>query len=96
MISVLVVDGHLQDGVDVLHVAAAAQEMIGISIFYCRSEIEMQKNLQGEDFLPARRQRLVLGLRLQSCVDQLEHAKGVALAAQVGRRQALSPEHFDG
>jgi hypothetical protein len=54
------------------------------------------KNLQGEDFLPARRQRLVLGLRLQSRVDQLEHAKGVALATQVGRRQTLSPEHFDG
>lgn len=34
-------------------------------------------------------------MRLQPGVDQLEHAKRVGLAAQVGRRQPLSPVHAD-
>ena len=52
-------------------------------------------NSQEEDFVPLRRERLVLGLRLKSGVDQLEDAEGVRLAADVRRRQTHGLEHLD-
>lgn len=51
--------------------------------------------LQHEYLVPVGGQRLVLGVRLQPVVDQLEHAERVGLAAQVGRRQPLGPVHAD-
>ncbi len=50
--------------------------------------------LQLEYFLPARRQSFVLGVREDPVVAELDHAERVRLAADVGRGQALSLEHF--
>jgi len=50
---------------------------------------------QSEYLVPRGRQRLVLRVRLQSGVDQFEHAKGVGLAAQIGGRQPVGFVHAD-
>lgn len=48
---------------------------------------------QRKYLIPRGRKGFVLRVCLQSRVDQLEDAKRVGLAAQVGRRQPLGPVH---
>ena len=48
--------------------------------------------LQCEYFVPGGGEGLVLGVRLQAVVAELQHAEGVALASDVGRSQSLGSE----
>lgn len=54
----------------------------------------MQVCLQFEHFAPFRVQRLVLRVRLNILVDDVEGAERVALAVHVGRGEAFTAHHF--
>jgi len=54
---------------------------------------ETLRYVQGEDAVPVRAESAVLGVRLSTAVDQLQHAVRVARAAYIGRRQSASRHH---
>ena len=93
---VLVENDDLQDGVYVSDIACKIYNK-SITRIHKKKQKQAKRivHVQLEHLAPFRIERLVLGVRLNVLIDELNGAQWVAFAVQVSRSEALGSNHFD-
>lgn len=104
MIPIFVVHRHLQNGVDIFHIAVEATKVVLNLRSNDASPIKLREkfpthitsfifnakyNLQSENFLPTGRQSFIFRLSLQSGINELQHAERVAFTTEVSGSETL-------